>query len=39
MYDPITPYDIAMGIGFGLFCGWVVGGLWNLLQGKTWSGK
>jgi hypothetical protein len=36
--EAVSPLDIMLGIGFGLFCGWVVGGLWNNLQGKTWNG-
>jgi hypothetical protein len=37
--EEITLFDILWGIGFGLALGWIVGGLWNVLQGKMFSGK
>ena len=38
MNDP-TLIDVLLSIGAGLSLGWIVGGLWNTLQGKRWSGK
>jgi hypothetical protein len=30
--------DIFLSAGFGISVGWLVGGSWNLLMGKTWNG-
>lgn len=37
--EAVSIFDIMWGIGLGLACGWIVGGLWNKLQGKTWHGR
>jgi len=37
--ETVTVFDIMWGIGLGLALGWIVGGLWNVLQGKTFNGK
>jgi len=37
--DDVALIDIFLSIGVGLSLGWFVGGLWNKLQGRAWSGK
>lgn len=36
--EDLSFIDLTLGIGVGLACGWFVGGLWNMLQGKSWNG-
>jgi hypothetical protein len=35
----VDDFDILLSIGLGISLGYIVGGLWNKLQGKNWSGK
>jgi hypothetical protein len=30
--------DVVLSIGVGVSLGWIVGGFWNLIQGRTWRG-
>jgi membrane protein insertase Oxa1/YidC/SpoIIIJ len=38
MSDEEIILDMLLSIGCGLSLGWFVGGLWNMLQGRTWNG-
>jgi hypothetical protein len=37
--DELSLFDVLTSLGAGLSLGWIVGGAWNMLQGKRWTGQ